>query len=263
MILIVLGGIGFLTVEELRRLWRDGWTGWTRHLSLHSRLALTVTAMLLVSGAAFYLFLEWNNTLAGFALPHRIVNSMFMSVTARTAGFNTVDYGTTADSTNFLTILLMSVGGSPGSTAGGLKTTTIAVIVLLAWARLQGSQVSSAWGRSVPEETVHRAVGLFVVMFGTMTMGLFLFMVLEGRLTVGEGVHGGFLGHMFEVASAFNTVGLSMGETAGLHGGAKGVTILLMFLGRVGPLSAAAALAREEKHEKTGFRYSYDGVMIG
>jgi len=101
------------------------------------------------------------------------------------------------------------------------------------------------------------------VMFGTMTMGLFLFMVLEGRLTVGEGVHGGFLGHMFEVASAFNTVGLSMGETAGLHGGAKGVTILLMFLGRVGPLSAAAALAREEKHEKTGFRYSYDGVMIG
>lgn len=102
-----------------------------------------------------------------------------MRVTPRTAGFNTVDYGATADSTNFVTILLMSIGGSPGSTAGGLKTTTVAVIGLLALARLRGHQVTSVQGRTIPEETVQRAVGLFVVGFVVVTGGILLYAVVQ------------------------------------------------------------------------------------
>src|SRR5690606_4631258 len=102
------------------------------------------------------------------------VNGLFMSVTARTAGFNTVDYGAAAANTNFLTIILMSIGGSPGSTAGGLKTTTIALIGLVAWARMRGRDRIDLWGRSVPEEVVQRAVGLFVVAFGFVTAAIFV-----------------------------------------------------------------------------------------
>ncbi len=142
----------------------------------------------------------------------RVVNATFMSATARTAGFNTVNYGATADSTNFLTILLMSVGGSPGSTAGGLKTTTFAVLGLTAYARFRGRHTTSLLGRSIPDETVQRAIGLFVVGFIAVTTGILLFAIVE-LPPVGTGSSSGFLGYMFEAVSAFNTVGLSMGAT--------------------------------------------------
>ncbi|MFH1765020.1 MAG: potassium transporter TrkG, partial [Gemmatimonadota bacterium] len=239
MALIVLGGLGFLTLEEVRILRKKKRTGWAAGLSLHSRLVLTTTTALLVGGWGLYLLLEWGNTLAVFAPAERLLNAMFMSVTARTAGFNTVDYGATADSTNFVTMLLMSVGGSPGSTAGGLKTTTFALIGLLALARLRGSPVAGAWGRSVPAETVQRAVGLFVLAFGTVTLGILLISVLEiGGIRHGR-APGVFIAQMFEMVSAFNTVGLSMGATSDLSGGGRLLTILLMFLGRVGPLTMA------------------------
>src|SRR5690606_12060303 len=106
-------------------------------------------------------------------------NGFFMSATARTAGFNSVDYATLTAESSFFTILLMMVGGSPGSTAGGLKTTTVALIGLLAWSRLRGRGVTSAWGRSIPEETVQRATGLFVVAFGVVTAAIFVLVALE------------------------------------------------------------------------------------
>jgi trk system potassium uptake protein len=263
MALIVVGGIGFLTLEEIRM--RRGWkkAGGSAPLSLHSRLVLVATAILLVGGAAAYVLLEWQGTLSGFSPARRILNGLFMSVTARTAGFNTVDYGATADSTNFFTILLMSVGGSPGSTAGGLKTTTVALMGLLALARLRGYQVTSAWGRSVPGETVHRAVGLAVLGFGTVTLGILLVSVVELGGAGSAGETGLFMRHMFEVVSAFNTVGLSTGVTPSLSAGGRLLIIVLMFVGRVGPLTVATALARERSNGAGGFRYSYEDVMIG
>ncbi|MGD8321099.1 MAG: potassium transporter TrkG, partial [Gemmatimonadota bacterium] len=132
MALIVLGGLGFLTLEELHLRWKARKKPSPVALSLHSKLVLGVTAILIVGGGVIYAVLEWRNTLGGLPALDRMVNAFFMSVTARTAGFNTVDYHATADSTDFLTVLLMSVGGSPGSTAGGLKTTTFAVLVLAA-----------------------------------------------------------------------------------------------------------------------------------
>ncbi len=259
--LIVVGGIGFLTLQEiyLNEAARRG--GRRYRVSTHSRLALAVTALLLGVGWVLFALFEWNSTLADMPAWARPVNALFLSVTARTAGFNSVDYAQTTTASAFLTILLMSVGGSPGSTAGGLKTTTVAIIGLVAWSRLRGSTVTSVGGRSIPEETVQRAVGLFVVAFGLVTAGIFALAVTElGRTPAGEG--GSFLAYMFEAASAFNTVGLSMNLTAELSTPGRWIAVALMFLGRVGPLTFAAAIASRAARG-SGFRYAYEDVVVG
>ncbi len=260
--LIVLGGLGFLTLEEMHLRWKRRREKTQVRVSLHSRLVLVVTLLLLVVGAVLYAILEWRNTLGDMSIFERLVNATFMSATARTAGFNTVNYGATADSTNFLTILLMSVGGSPGSTAGGLKTTTFAVLGLTALARLRGRHTTSLLGRSIPDETVQRAIGLFVVGFIVVTTGILLFAVTE-LPPVGIGSSSGFLGYMFEAVSAFNTVGLSMGATGGMTSFGKVITIVLMYMGRVGPLTVAAAISLRRDVAGEEFRYAYEDVIIG
>ena len=259
-VLIVAGGLGFLVLEEL---WIWGRRKPERHrfrLSLHSRLVITTTAVLLVGGWIAYALLEWTGVLGGLGLTDRLGNALFMSATARTAGFNAVDYSAAADDTNFLTMLLMSVGGSPGSTAGGLKTTTFALIGLLAYSRLRGHQVVSVWGRSVPAETIQRAVGLFVLGFGVITLALFGYAHTE--LDILPSGRQPFFMHMFEAVSAFNTVGLSLGVTPDLSVAGRYLTIFLMYVGRVGPLVFAAALARRA-HDVKSIRYSYEDVVIG
>lgn len=261
MTLIVLGGIGFLPLEELRLRWRRRGTAAPR-LSLHSRLVLATTAVLLSGGWALLSMLEWSNTLGELPIWAKLLNGLFMSVTPRTAGFNTVDYAATGDPANFVTILLMSIGGSPGSTAGGLKTTSVAILVLLAYARLRGWRFTSVQGRTVPGETVQRAVGLFVVGFVVVTAAILLYNVLQLHF-LGAFAHGRFLSYMFEAVSAFNTVGLSMGATAELGAPAKWLTIVLMYLGRVGPLTFATAIALERGRRGQGIRYAYEDVIIG
>jgi trk system potassium uptake protein len=255
-VLIIAGGLGFLTIEELHSRRRKGVR--PVRLSVHSSLVLGTTALLLVSGAVGFLWFEWSGVLGHMGAGDRLSNAFFMSVTARTAGFNSVDYAVAGDNTNFLTILLMSIGGSPGSAAGGLKTTTVALIALLAFARLRGSMVVSVRGRSVPNETVQRAVGLFALGFAVMTLGI-LGLVHTGLRGPSEGL---FLRHMFEAVSAFNTVGLSIGATPELSTAGRWLTIILMFVGRVGPLTVAAALARRATGA-TAARYSYEDVVVG
>jgi trk system potassium uptake protein len=259
MVLIVLGGLGFLTMEELnaRRRTRD-----TEHrfrLSLHSRIVLVATAGLLVGGWLLFALLEWQGVLGGMSIAGRLENALFMSVTARTAGFSTVPYAEASDPSNFLTILLMSIGGSPGSTAGGLKTTTIFVIGLLAWSRVRGRTRVDAWSRTVPEETVQRAVGLFVVAFGTVTLGIFLYTLFEANGAAGDP----FLWLMFEAVSAFNTVGLSLGATGELEPASRLLTAILMFLGRIGPLSFAAAIAMKASAPSRRYHFASEDVSIG
>lgn len=263
MTLIVLGGLGFLALEELKILVERRRAGRKLVLSLHTQLVIWVTGFLLVGAWAAFAALEWTNTLGEMRVGTKLMNALFMSVTARTAGFNTVDYALTADSSNFLTILLMSIGGSPGSTAGGIKTTTVALIGLLALSRLLGRQVTSVRNRSVPEETIQRSVGLFVVAFGTVTAGALLYAVLEIGAAGYAEAPGRFIEHMFESVSAFNTVGLSMGVTADLSTPSRLLTILLMYLGRVGPLTFAAAIALGRPTASGEFRYAYEDVIVG
>jgi trk system potassium uptake protein TrkH len=258
--LIVAGGLGFLVLEEVYIWGRRNLDGGRSRLSLHSRLVLTTTAVLLAGAWAAYALFEWTGVLDGLGAVDRLSNALFMSATARTAGFNSIDYTAAADDTNFLTMLLMSVGGSPGSTAGGLKTTTFALIGLLALARLRGHQIVSVWGRSVPGETIQRAVGLFVLGFVVITVALFGYAHTELDVLTGFGQP--FFIHMFEAVSAFNTVGLSLGATGDLSAAGRWLTIGLMYVGRVGPLVFAAALARRA-HGAKSIRYSYEDVVIG
>jgi trk system potassium uptake protein TrkH len=259
MVLIVLGGIGFLTLEELdaRRRTRD--TEQRFRLSLHSRVVLVMTAVLVASGWLVYAGLEWQGVLSDLSVGARIENALFMSITARTAGFNTVSYADAADPTNFFTILLMSIGGSPGSTAGGLKTTTFFVIGLLAWSRIHGRLTVSAWSRTVPDETVQRAVGLFAVAFATVTAGIFLYTLFEANGGRGDP----FLWLMFEAVSAFNTVGLSLGETGELEPASRVLTTVLMFVGRIGPMSFAAVLATRASGASNRYHFAREDVSIG
>ena len=263
MLLVVVGGIGFLTLEELF-MWRKARSSKQRfRMSLHSLIVLATTTVLILGGWMLVLLFEWNMTLEEMPLWAKLMNGLFASITPRTAGFNTIDYAQTANSTNFLTIILMAIGGSPGSTAGGLKTTTAALLGLVALRRLQGHEVTSVIGRSIPPDTIRRALGLFVIAFGIMTLGIFIFTSSEIASDVATRIRGAFLKHMFEAVSAFNTVGLSMGVTGNLSIVGRWVTIFLMFVGRVGPLSFAAALSRQAHRTPTRFRYAYEDVTIG
>ena len=263
MLLIVLGGIGFLTMEELAVLRKARLQKRRFRLSLHSRIVLVTTGSLILGGWVLFTAFEWHVSFAGMPAWAKFVNGLFASVTARTAGFNTIDYSTASDSTNFLTILLMFIGGSPGSTAGGIKTTTFALIGLFAIQRYRGYNVTSLWGRSIPDETMQRAVGLVAVAFGLVTAAIFVFTTTEQGTVAHNEVPEEFLKYMFEAASAFNTVGLSMGVTDSLTGLGRITTVLLMFIGRVGPLTFAASLARRWREPIGGMRYSYEDVVIG
>lgn len=256
LVLIVVGGLGFLTLEEGYLFNKARRKGRGFRISLHSRIVLWTTGLLLLGGWLVYAWLEWEQTLGDLPFFHRLTNSLFLSVTARTAGFNSIDYADAVETTNFFTILLMSIGGSPGSTAGGLKTTTFALLGILAWSRLRGDETASLWGRSLRKETTDRAVGLFVIAFGVVTVGILVLTATERGVGTG-----GFLNRMFEAVSAFNTVGLSMGKTSELSTYGRWTVSLLMFLGRVGPLTLAAALAR--RAAATRFRYAYEEVMVG
>ena len=259
--LIVLGGIGFLTLQELVLKQRRPERAF--RLSLHSRIVLLATGVLVLGGWGLFTLLEWHVTLADLPLVDKLTNGLFLSVTTRTAGFNSVDYRLATDSTNFLTILFMSIGGSPSSTAGGLKTTTIAVIGLLAWSRIRGDTTTNVFRRSIPDDTVQRAVGLFVFAFGVVAASIFLYTAVEMAWVSHAESGGRFLPLMFEAVSAFNTVGLSMGETGELSGFGRGLTIALMFIGRVGPLTFAAALFRRRQRAARTFRYAREDVAIG
>lgn len=258
-LLVIVGGLGFVVVEDLRARYLRRTE---RRISLHSKLVLSVTGLLLVMGWGLFGFFEWDHTLGGMGVLDRLTNAGFMSVTPRTAGFNTVDYAEVTNPSLFLTILLMLVGGSPGSTAGGFKTVTLGVLLLLLWSRLRGEDRVSAFHRTLPAETVQRAAGL--VMGGLLVLGSSVFL-----LTVFE-APGAFIGDradfvrlVFEAHSAFGTVGLSMGATPELTTPDRLIVTALMFLGRVGPAAVVAAMARSLQARKVEYRYGEEDVVLG
>lgn len=260
MVLIALGGIGFLTLDETY-LWAKARRKRARFvMSLQSRLVLASTLILIIGGAALFWMLEHEFAFAGQSVVQKVTNAFFMSISARTAGFNTIDYTLTADSTNYFTILLMSIGGAPGSLAGGLKTTTVAVLLLLAWSRFRGQHHVSIWSRTIPQETINRATHVALVGFVLVTAAVFVYTLTEEPYNLATPRH--FIALMFEAASAFNTVGLTMGLTPELSPVGKMVTILGMFLGRVGPLTVGAAVVFSQVGSRT-FRYAHEDIVVG
>lgn len=255
MTLVLLGGIGFVVITDVEASFRQ-----RRRLSLHSRVALTATAILLVVGAAGFAAFEAENVLAGRPLGEKILATLFQSVTPRTAGFNTVPYAELTNSTLMLTMILMFIGGSPGSAAGGVKTTTVAILWGLLVARARGFRNANLFHRSIPERVVGEATSIVLLSIAFIMLMTFALQFTELHNLPHPDVPGMFLQLNFEAVSAFGTVGLSMGATGGLHDASKLVIIVLMFVGRIGPLTVGVAIARRRKHE---YEYCEESVLVG
>lgn len=254
--LILLGGIGFPVLHDLRARWRG-----RRRLTTHTRIVLTVTALLVGVGAGAFLLFEWDRTLGALGPVDRVVNALFMAITPRTAGFNSVDYAAVSNDSLLLTIALMWIGGGSGSVAGGAKVTTIALLALLLAARLRGDRHVSVAGRTVPDETVQRATGLTIGMVLILIAFTLVLLQLEPASGRPEQEWGEMVRLAFEVQSALSTVGLSMNLTPTLGTGSKLVLVLVMLLGRVGPLAVLGAMVLRAHH--THFRYPHEDVLIG
>ncbi len=225
MALIILGGLGFIVWVDV---WRHKFR--FRKFQFHTKLVLTTTAVLVVGGAAVFYLFEADASMAGLSLNGKVYASFFASVTARTAGFNTVDTALMSEGGKLFNIVLMFIGGSPGSTAGGIKTTSIAVIFFYMIAYLRGKQGAEVFGRRISDDTVRKAVTVFV---------LNLFLALGAVLIINGVEKLPMLDLMFEAFSAIGTVGMTTGLTRDLGTVGRVLIIALMFLGRVGSMSFA------------------------
>lgn len=247
--LIIIGGLGFLVWENIARK-RS-----LRKFSVYTKLVLLITAALLAIGWAGTCLLEWNNpeTLGGMTVGEKLLNGFFQSATLRTAGFAAIDQAKLTESGKAFSSVLMFIGGSSGSTAGGIKTATAGVLLISLWAGLRGRDQVVLRRRTIPQARVLNAMTLTLVV-------TCLFLAGSIALTLADGVP--YLAAAFEVASAMGTVGLTMGITTGLSPLSQGIIIAMMFLGRVGVLSFSIAFLIRDRGENK-IRYPSVDVMIG
>lgn len=251
MLLIITGGLGFTVLADLYSHKREH-----KKFSLHTKLVLEATAILIGLGAVFILAIEFSNpkTLGALPLPVKVLASFFQSVTTRTAGFNTLNLPDLRDTTLIFMIALMFIGASPGSTGGGVKTTTFISVVLSVLSTFKGEEQISVKGRTLPREVVKKAVAI-------ITMATLLIFVVVSLLTLTEKAD--FLTLLFEVTSAFGTVGLSLGVTPHLTIIGKIAIMLTMFTGRVGPLTVGFALSRKIQGAQVSMKYPEEKIIIG
>jgi trk system potassium uptake protein TrkH len=248
--LIILGGLGFVVIMDVKRNLFG--KGRLKKLSLHSKIVIVSTILLIIFGLLGFFISEYNNTMKGMTYGNRLITSYFQSVTCRTAGFNTISQGNLSYSSILLSIILMFIGASPGSTGGGIKTTTFAIIILSIISILTGKSNVSAYKKKIPIHEIKEAISLIGISIGFLMLLLFaLFIVSDGN----------FQEITFEAFSAFGTVGLSMGFTSSLNFAGKIIIILLMYLGRIGPLTILYALA--QRAVKKRVNYLEENISIG
>ncbi len=251
--LIVAGGIGFVVLSEVGRR--------PRRYSLHTRLVLVVTTALIVMPTLLIAALEWNNPHTFGPLPagEALLAAFFQAVNPRTAGFNTIDLGVLAPATLLLITLLMFIGAAPGGTGGGVKITTFSITAATLWAMVRGDAEPTLLRRRLAQDTVARAFSICLLAFLALNIVAGVLLITEGRE---------LLATLFEATSAFGTVGLSMGQAGSpvsLSGHfsivGKLLVALLMFVGRVGPLTLAVAVAH--RRSTSGVRYPEGKILIG
>ncbi len=247
-ILIIFGGIGFLVIVELYEFPKR------KRFSLHSKLVIVTTVVLLLFGTIGIFFLEYHNmdTLQKYSFKGKLLGSIFQSVTARTAGFNTISIGMIGNAALFLIIILMFIGASPTSTGGGIKTTTFCILFLRMYYTLKGRRNLYVYHRQITESIVNKA---WVILM----LSLSWIVVMTLLITYFEGFN--FIELLFEVVSAFGTVGLSTGITSLLTFPGKIIIILTMLFGRIGPLALALSLIINRQAES--IQYPEDRVMVG
>ena len=252
-LLIILGGLGFSVILETLRN-RQGFRG----LSLHTRIVLVSTLILLLAGTLFYWLTERANpeTLADVPEGEKILNAFFQSVTMRTAGFNSFDLSRLKDGSKLFSSLLMLIGASPASTGGGIKTTTMAALALLMLSVVRGESQVNISRRRLPDDILRRALAVVVLFVTILLTGTLVISLLEdGRFPL-EDV-------LFEASSAMGTVGVSAIGTPNLRPVSRAVLLPMMFLGRVGPLTLAVAVAKRQGKTRSVSRYPEEKIMIG
>jgi potassium uptake TrkH family protein len=232
---VILGGIGFPVLLELRREFRT-----PLHWSMNTRIMLWGSALLLVAGTVYITVLEWANekTFAAYDPPSRVLMGFFASVQTRTAGFNSVDIGLMHEETWIGMDVLMFIGGGPAGTAGGIKVTTFAVLFFIMMAELRGDAAVNIFGKRLSRAVHRQAITVVLIAIAAVIVGTTILMLLTGY---------GFDVVLFEAISAFATVGLTTGITFDLPSSAEVVLVLLMFLGRIGPLTIGTAIALRER----------------
>lgn len=258
--LIILGGIGFVVLLDIPKLkfWRKDRIKYYSKISLQSKLAITMSVILILIGMAFILLFEWNNTLAGMTLKDKLLNGYFHSVTPRTAGFSTLPVEKFTSPTLLASIALMFIGASPGSTGGGVKTLTLMVLMAAAVAMMRNRDRISVFKKTVPRAIFRRA---FIIFF--MSVAWVFFATIAVCMIESEKIYGvNFaIKNLFEVVSAFGTVGLSAGVTPTLAPLSKLLITLTMLVGRIGPMTLALAIATAE--ERPAYVYPEERIMVG
>lgn len=248
MALVILGGIGFFVWSDLRQNKFH-----FRKYMLHTKITLAVTAVLLAGGTVLYYLFENENLLAGMGAGDKLLASAFSSVTARTAGFNTIDTGGLTNASKLLTMVLMFIGGSPGSTAGGIKTVTMLVLVIYVWSNLRESKGVNIFHRRLDDDVIRKASNVVVISLLLAVASIIFICFKQPSLPV-EDV-------MFEVFSAIGTVGMSTGLTRDLSTSSRIVVILLMYCGRIGSMSFA--LSFTERKKVPPVQMPVEKIMIG
>lgn len=250
MALIISGGLGFGVITEVMAVRKFN------KLSLHAKVVLSMTAALIIGGFILILLFEYNNpdTLGPLSWPQKMLAALFQSVTPRTAGFNTIDMAKYSISAQLITIILMFIGGSPGSTAGGIKTTTFGLIIAHVVSVIIGKEDTEVFKKRVSTEAINKALALFSV-------AMFIVLSVTMILSITETGHS-FMDLIFETTSAFATVGLSLSVTPTLSIPGKLIIAFTMFAGRLGPMTLIMALATRQA-KKSKYRYPEGKILVG
>lgn len=262
MFLIVVGGLGFGVWFDIsqgsKSLLKGKYTlnYIIKHFKVHTKIAITTSIALIFAGALIIFVAEYGNptTIGLLSLPDKMMSSLFQSVTTRTAGFATLNMALMKSASLFVIMILMFIGGSPGGTAGGIKTTTFAIMILMITAELRGHKELIVFNRRIPREHFRKAFVVAFMLLSTVSLGIILLSLSESY---------DFLSLSFEAVSAIATVGLSMGITSGLSSIGKVIIILLMYLGRIGPLTLMLSVNRSGLRKGHELSYPVGDILIG
>jgi trk system potassium uptake protein TrkH len=249
-ILIILGGLGFSVITDVYNHIMKKSNRYS--LTLHTKIVLSITAFLLVFGVVAFFISEYNDTMKGMSMFDRVMRSWFQSVTTRTAGFNTIDQSQISESTSLVSIILMFIGASPGSTGGGVKTTTFALLLLSIITLIRGQSDLTIYKRKIGVHSIRESTSLITLSIISIFIIVFLILLFD-RFSLEQ--------TLFEAVSAFGTVGLSRGITPLLNDFSKFLITILMYIGRVGPLTVLFALSQRKK--VLHYSYAEEKIAIG
>ncbi len=261
--LIFLGGLGFLVVFELKEFFRMRVLENSRRvrIGVQSRLTLITTGLLIAGGTIAIFALERHGVFGAMTTGEALMNSYFFSIVPRTAGFNTVQMNEFGGAASYFFMILMFIGASPGSTGGGIKTTTFGLLVAYSIARFRGKSKLDLWNRTIPQSSIDKATAVVVASAATVLVGTMVLMFTETRGLSAAESQARLTPILFETISAFGTVGLTLDFTPHLTTAGKLIVTVLMFVGRVGAVTLALAISINARQAK--FSYAEENIMIG